>query len=278
MAIVKRHWGKLCGLLTVLAIAALLAHLYDGLSAKADSGTPAPALASPLAPIPTPTTGPAGKDRVTAGGIRVLRQRLCLTNQDLAAMGCSKDAASALLNDLVSWYQSNKDALAQTQKSINTTSRDLQSAQLQMNVGSDDPQLPAKLLQLQKAHVLAWMDQVKLVQQCKEQIAAKLSDSQKAAWIAAQGNGSLPVQYRYIPGLKPDQRKALANASEAAARAAALGKGGSSGQSLTTVEGQILTDAQKSARDSAQAALAQNLAAVAQADKAVLETTAATAK
>lgn len=265
MAIVKRHWGKLFGLLAVLAAAAVLAHLY-GPRAKADS------VAS------TATTAPAGKDNVTASGIKVLRQEMCLTNQDLAAMGCSRDTASAVLGELVNWYQSNKDALVKAHKSIMIASRDLRTAQLQMNMGSGDAQLPAKLSQLQKADVLAWLDHVKLVEQCKKQIAATLSDSQKAAWIAAQGNGSLPAQYRYVPGLSLVQRKALINASETAARTAALGKGADARQSLAAAEGQILTDSQRSARDSAQAAQAQNLAAVAQADEAVFETTPAVAK
>ncbi len=90
MATVKRHW-RLCALALALMMAASGWIVVLNLSADRAVGEETAAN-----PKPAEDEKPEGLDTQTHSQVQVLRRRLRLTNESLAAMGCSPEAAGSV--------------------------------------------------------------------------------------------------------------------------------------------------------------------------------------
>ena len=79
-----------------------------------------PLLAGP--PSAEPPTAAAHEAAVAWCRIRTLRQEVGLTNHGLAAMACTQAQAETALSSLVSWYNTNREALAARRAAVHSAS------------------------------------------------------------------------------------------------------------------------------------------------------------
>jgi hypothetical protein len=153
-------------------------------------------------------TGDAAKlDAETYCAVQALRQKLCLTNEDLAAMGCSKECAENVLGTLVTWYQAKKAELASVPKA--KTRRELRAAMTRFNVGPRDEKLIAQLPTLKKAYADALKQGLQIEGTAVTAVEMVLPDAQRRMWQDARKNLGVPSAYRFVPNLETRQVAAL---------------------------------------------------------------------
>ncbi len=119
---IKRYWLQ-GGMIAVTAAIVIVGSIY-------------PAGTSPTASAQTGGTGAAPSTESQAGGIapavwsqaQALRQELCLTNTDLAAMGMSQQDASRVLQTIVDWRESHAQACEQADREVRLTKRVVREA------------------------------------------------------------------------------------------------------------------------------------------------------
>jgi hypothetical protein len=203
--VIRRHWKlALLQLLLLLAAAGLLIHRTlkssgPALAATVDSSTPT-----------SPTTAPA-IDVTTFLRVRTLRERLALRNEDLAAMGCSQQQATQVLQALLAWASDNAAGWAQQEQNRRSADAAMAEATRQINVGPRDDALLANLPTLQQNVASAKQQSDAFFQEGADTVAAVLSSDQRQVWATARANSAnaVPMRYRYVPGITTDQAKAI---------------------------------------------------------------------
>jgi len=141
-----------------------------------------------------------------------LRERLCLTNEDLAAMGCSESQARAVLNTLVSWFEQNKSQLRAAQADQIATEDQIRSVRKLVRIGLVDRQTLANFGSLSSTYAQQLQQESDLLDKAIEGLSGKLSDSQNSIWKAARDNTGLPGPYRYVAQLDARQAAAIRQA------------------------------------------------------------------
>ncbi len=194
--------------------------------------------------------------------VQALRQELCLTNTDLAAMGLSQQDAARLLQTLVDWQESHAQACEQAEREVRLTSRAVREAYSRIHVGPRDEVLLASLPGLKLAAQRAQAQRKQVVEAAAQAVAMQLSSQAQTIWQTARGNTDLPDQYRYAPNLsREDKAKLLTPARRLA-----------SDRDRRDLEQSVLAGYRASAMEQARVNINANLDAVTAAEAQVLPT------
>jgi hypothetical protein len=236
MAAIKRHWLEF-----LVGTAVVVAGLVWGITLIFTS----PARA-------TQQADEAKLDPVAYGELSALREKLCLTDMDLAAMGCTEESAVAIFRALRTWYDSRKVQMSEADVDRSAKLRELHSAFSRMNAGPRDDALLDQVPRLQEALAGSEKDVNDLVLSAAPQVEALLSSSQRALWETARANAGAPSQYRYVPNLTTEQRQSLHLAMRTQARKVAAAQtpeeSSDASQAFKASEEDILSSSQKSAQ------------------------------
>jgi hypothetical protein len=203
--VIRRHWRLF--LLQALLIAAGAIFLTLSFTKSPRSAMAAPGGSA----TPPPAASASAVDPVTYARVRQLREKLALTNQDLAAAGCSQTQATQVLSALLSWYTANASSWDQLEQNQRSAQQQVQAAVRQINVGPKDDTLLAQLPALQQAAASAAQQMDQLILSASPTASALLSSSGQSVWATAQANAALgvPDQYRFATGLTADQVAAM---------------------------------------------------------------------
>ncbi len=194
--------------------------------------------------------------------IQALRQELCLTNTDLAAMGLSQQDATRLLQTLVDWRESHAQAWEQAEREVRVTNQAVRQAYSRIHVGPRDEALVASLPALKQAAQQAQTQRKQVLEAAAQAVAMQLSSQAQTIWQTARGNTDLPEQYRYAPNLsREDKAKLLTPARRLA-----------SDRDRRDLEQSVLAGYRASAVEQARVNINANLEAVTAAEAQVLPT------
>jgi hypothetical protein len=269
MAVIRRHWVMSLTIVLVLAGGGgWLAFSHFG-QAKADDPPETPE-------SPTGGQEPAANtvDPDTYCRVRELRERLCLRNEDLAAMGCTQAQAESVLEGLLNWYKTNKANLAAAAKTKGDARRTLRRAFAKIHMGPRDEAVIAQMPALKKAVADTAITELNTVRAAVPTIDPLLSAEQKTLWSTVRANAGAPRVYRYAPGLTAQQAQVLEIALRARARRLRVVTGTTERQAAETAlvseESRALTEAQRTAIASAGTAIGQGKSAMAAASQEVL--------
>lgn len=141
--------------------------------------------------------------------IKALRERLCLTNEALGAMGCSGEQAETVLNALVAWHgqsQADLDAVAAEKA---TAGENLRAALLKVQTAkAEDRPTPEAIDALQKACGDARKREIDLLKTADQAVSRPLTAAQADLLQTVRGN-ALPMPFRFVPNVTAEQQKAL---------------------------------------------------------------------
>jgi len=96
-------------------------------------------------PSVAPPTAAEHEAAVAWCRIRTLRQEIGLTSHNLAAMACTQGQAEAALSSLVSWYNTNREALATRRAGLARARWELSDALQTIHIGPRDEALIARV-------------------------------------------------------------------------------------------------------------------------------------
>lgn len=136
--------------------------------------------------------------------IKALREEIALTTRDLAAMGCTQESATILLESLKTWHDAHADTLAQLERNemnIRATLRDVARGNVDL-ADSAVAELQQSLADLYESRKATISDLV-------SRLETSMSTQQRSIWKAARENAGLPDQVRYAPGLTDAQRQTI---------------------------------------------------------------------
>lgn len=256
MALVKRHWKEIL----VTALLSSVALVWGILSNGESQGAPGEEAETLTAP--------------DYSAIAAIREKLHLTDVDLAAMGCSEETARGVLTALRSWYVSKKADLAQSESNRRSKARSLRAAIKRINIGPRDEGLLAQVPSLKQALDGAERGQNDLIMTVVSDVQASLSWSERAVWETVRSNGKSAGDYRYAPGLTAEQTGQLKLAVRQVSRERI--KASTTEERLQVVgqfrarEREILSSAQENALTEAKGNVRQHLAGVRKASLEVL--------
>jgi hypothetical protein len=201
MAYVRRHWlsSVLYTLIITFGLAvALTPVLFSGgtieeARAQAEVGT---IMSEPIDPY-------------LYTHVQKLRRELMLTNQDLAAMGCTEESATLMLKALKSWCTTNRVALEQHRRNELQAKSELRRALRQKN----RPSTAESLATLQGELSEAQKARRDMVASLVITMEAQLSADHQLVWQSARDNADMPQGLRYAPGITDSQRIAIRDGS-----------------------------------------------------------------
>jgi hypothetical protein len=203
-----------------------------------------------------------------------LRETVGLGAETLAAIGCSESQATIALDGLLTWYGSNKTAIAANRQANAQAVKALRAALRKISLGPKNQSLIAGVPALKAAVAATLKQRSDLVKAAIEAVEAKLPAAQKSVWATARKNMALRSKYRYATSLTAAQAKALHVANRAYARRLASAKGSSARASVTqkfkTAEADILNESQKTAIAAARTNASAKLADAVKASKTVM--------
>ena len=204
--VIKRHWRLfLLQAFLVFGSALLLAHhlLKSPGPAAAAMATPTPPAAAAAPPV--------SLDPVLWTRVQSARRQLAMTDEELAAAGCTQGQATAVLQSLLNWYPANAASWDQLEAAKATAQSQLNEAVRKMNVGPPDPVLLASLPSLQQSLSSTSGQFDQLIQSASVSATALLSSSQQQMLTTARANAGfgLPSPYRFAAGLTADQARAF---------------------------------------------------------------------
>lgn len=191
MATIKRHWKLM-----------LLGFLGVGIVVM--TGMLMTLRTSPLRAAETATPPPPPLDNVTYSHLAQIRDRACLRNEALAAMGCTQAEAEGVLDGLRSWYDSNRTQLGESEQAIAVAASNYQRALERFNVGPADTAVTASLKTLREAHAQMVKDRDAILATAITSLEARLTEQQKAIWKAIRTSGAIG-DFQYISDITPAQ-------------------------------------------------------------------------
>jgi len=262
MATIRKHWKLTITSLVLLScagVSALLLWPGDG-NAVGDE--------------PSQQVQYAELERIDYDRIRLLRGQILLSNQDLAAAGCSEARAEEVLAAIRRWYTANKDTLTAKLRAEGSARRNLRKAVQRMHAGSDDANLMTSIRDLGATARQCQAECKALTDSLMSTVESTLSDTERAVYRAGRTNVGTVDPYRYLADLTAPQagaiRKAgyrrafaLASAQTAAARTAAR-------QQYSAAIDSALTVAQRQSLDAIRQRIATAMRGVLAAEAKVL--------
>lgn len=266
MAFIKRHKNifafGICILLMSAGAWLVISHIHS---------TPASAGDTP--------TGEGGQavssmDPAVYSQIQQLRSKFFLRNQDLAAMGCTQQEAAAVLQSIVTWYETNKTALDTKWQAKAEAATALRKVMRKINMGPRDEEVIAQVPSLRNAYYEAVKDENDLAETIVSAVSARLSDSQKSTWEAARNNAGLPSEFLYVANISDEQRSSLCRAYRSRVRKAMLAetteKQTEAAEAYETALENALSADQESAVTASKTAINTNLPGVIEAEREIL--------
>lgn len=202
MAAIRRNWWRA---FLVVGIIGLLATLGWWPGFARDGGRGLPEAVAKLAE-------PYAIDEVTYERVSALRGELCLSDADLAAVGCSQAQAEAVLSGLLRWYAQNKTRLEEAERACRIASADLRELNTKIRVGPRDEMAIASLPRHQVALAEARAGRASLIEEAAAAAGASMPAQGLAIWAAARSREDLPDRFRYAPELSAEQVAALKQA------------------------------------------------------------------
>ena len=192
-----------------------------------------------------------------------LRKQLCLTNGDLAAIGCSRQTAEQALGTLIAWCTLQRSALEQVQAGQRDARRTLRAALRRIHIGPRDEALMASVPRLKEQLAQADQQHQQKVQSAIVVVGAVLSNEQNAMWQTIRGNAAaqVPPDLRCVAGLNDRQIQTL----KSAAGWQIAGQG-----PLADAVSAVLSASQQSARDAAEARQRQLMPEMLEVEKQLL--------
>jgi hypothetical protein len=213
-------------------------------------------------------------DVATYTGMGRLRNAIHLDNATLAAMGCSESETTTVLQGLLSWYGSNKAAIAANRAAKIQAKKALRLALRKISIGPKNETLIATVPTLKAALATATKQQNDLMKAAITATESKLTTAQKGVWATVRKNIALPSKYRYAGSLTAVQIKALHVANRSYARRLASAKGATAKAAVTqqfkTAEGKVLAAAQATAMTAAKTNTSAKIAGVIKATETVM--------
>ena len=189
-----------------------------------------------------------------------LRRQLCLTNVDLAAMGCSQQSAEQVLGTLIAWCTMQRGELERIQAQQRDARRALSAVLRRITIGPRDEALIASAGQLKDQLAQADQQHEQKVQSAVDVVGTVLSDQQSALWQTIRRNteARLPARFRSVDGLNDQQIQTLTRTNRRLTE-----------QALVT---NLLSAAQRSAADAAQVRQRQSMPDILAVDRQLLAT------
>jgi len=207
-------------------------------------------------------------------GMRRLRKAVDLSNETLAAMGCSESNAVEVLEALLGWHQTNSTAIEANRKAKIKAAKDLRLALRKVGMGPRDETLLGKIPSLKAALAAAVKQRSDLLKTAVGAAESKLSAAGKGVWATVRRNAALPSKYRYAPSLTEAQIKALHLANRTCARRLAAAKDSAgrtaAASQLAAAEDSTLSAVQKTAITAARTNITQNMPAAVKATETVM--------
>lgn len=190
-----------------------------------------------------------------------LRNRLNLRDVDLAAIECSDQKVTEILNGLRTWHDTKRDQIIQARRTTQNAQRAFRKAIRRINVGPREGAPFDQMINLQQSMTNAFSAEKAIFDQAESQVSAQLSQEQGALWAVAKSNRSLPDRYRFVSGLTADQRKQLKQIRQTARR---------QNKSTTEVEAGILSGSQISSANLVMSRIRSHIQRVGAASRAAL--------
>jgi hypothetical protein len=249
VALVKRHW-KLAAINVLLLVVCVLlvVHQLSSTGVKAqESGTP--------------TTSPSPIDSATYRGVSEVRRHLALSNEALAAVGCSQTIAQQALVALREWYGQNKSTWEQLGRQRGAEERRLREVQRLINVGPRDESVLAQVPTIEQRIEALSQQRAQLLQNARLAVSAYLSPDQNAVWAASQANSEAAAPYRYVSGISSADVKTLSDTMQ---------RYGAGSPEMAQVEQSLIAGSKQVAAQNVIVSIGQNLSGVIAAERAVL--------
>jgi hypothetical protein len=214
MALVRRHWKTM-----VLCLAILVCGTAWLLLFSTNRQTAAQAQVTPPDEKSTADVSPAREslEEQTYYAVTKLRRQLMLRNEDMAALGCTGASSRAILEELLGWYETNREKLQQTRKATLAAKRAYRQAMRRINMGPKDEALSARVPQLLSAVGETAKQERELTESAIPVIEKKLSADQCSLWTSIRKQRHLPGLYRYAPNLSTEQKQNVQKAVRTAA-------------------------------------------------------------
>lgn len=205
--------------------------------------------------------------------IQLLRQRLALTNSDLASLGCSQETAERVLSKVVAWEHDHRETLEQRRSVLRQSEASLREAQRRINIGPRDAGVIAQLPQLEREVNAAKLQEAQLLDQLAMQVQIIFDQDQLALWQAARAAlaSGLPAgsRYQFAGALSAEKVAALETAVRRSQRSSS-GAGHPNGDPSAIAEVQALNAAQRQAVAAARSNSQRTIEAVIAAERKVL--------
>ena len=156
-------------------------------------------------------TGDARADRLTYAvlycKVRDLREEHRLTNEYLAALGCSQPTVEAIFRVMPAWYRANHAGL----EALGTRKihRELQRMIRKFNMGPRDEAVIARVRELKKAHADALRREREIRSTVLPLVESVMPHPQRMLWRKLRANPPTFGDYRLVGDLTAEQAKAL---------------------------------------------------------------------
>jgi hypothetical protein len=211
MALIRRHWklalfNALVIVSSIVALMVYFAHSGQPLARAATAGQSGGSGTGSAVPIALDATG---YTRVFQ-----LRNAVCLTPIDLAAMGCSQSQAATILSSLGSWYRSNSSAWDSISQQISSANQQLTQQATQRVTGAGSPALWQQMSAANAEIDDANTNLGQLMQAAATAITPLLNAQQQTLWTTVQSNvaNNVPPDFRYAPNVTLAQAQMLMSA------------------------------------------------------------------
>jgi len=202
MAMIRKHW-KLAIIHLLLIVGGLVVLAGHLTTRQEQSAVAATESESPVAAI----------DPLTYSRVQKMREELCLTAEDLAALGCSGEQTSAILGSLLGWYRNSQALWEQLEDAQRVAQRQLDEAVTKINVGPKNETLIQSMPRLVESVESAAAARRQHMNLAMNDVSRSFNAEQGQLWSIAASNVKLPTRWRYVDGLSVDQVQTLQRAA-----------------------------------------------------------------
>jgi len=273
MAVVRRHWK-----LMVLCLAVLVGGAAWLLLFNTNSQTTAQAQVTLQAEEDKVSTADATAARKTLDeqtycAVTNLRQQLMLRNEDLAALGCTGASSRVVLEELLGWYEANREKLQQARRMRLASRQAFREAMDQINTGQADEGVVARARYLFSELAQTSQRERDLTRSVIPVIGKKLTEEQCSHWTSVRKQRFMPGVYRYVPDLTAEQKQSVRSAVHTSAYRQMTARTDEQRQQARTAEAEeseALSYSQRTAMEEMKAKMRQNLPEIMQASRNAL--------
>jgi len=192
---------------------------------------------------------------VAHGVINDIRMKYRLLVHDLAAYGCSKSEARAILETLKTWCRRNHERRSRALTDMRRAKKTLYEAYRASGMGRADDALRASIPTLKEIYHNALNRERWIRKESIRAVARVMSPEARQRWYAVRGNPPCPSRFRYVPWLSAEQAHKLNRANRIYQSGCASARNDREGRAARTeylrTGRQVLTPEQNEALDQA---------------------------